>query len=61
MINHLILQKNWQTQLSEAISSIDELLAILKLESLRSQIYVPTHFEQQLNLQKKLHEKSQGK
>ena len=45
MINHLILQKNWQTQLSEAISSIDELLAILKLESLRSQIYVPTHFE----------------
>ena len=45
MINHLITQKNWQTQLSEAITSVDELLSILKLESLRDDIYVPKHFE----------------
>ena len=45
MINHLITQKNWQTQLSEAITSIDELLSILKLESLRAEVYVPRHFE----------------
>lgn len=45
MINHLITQKNWQTQLSEAITSIDELLSILKLESLRAEVYVPKHFE----------------
>ena len=45
MINHLITQKNWQTQLSEAVSSIDELLAVLQLESLRAQVYVPTHFK----------------
>ncbi len=45
MINHLITQKNWQTQLSEAISSIDELLEILNLESLKAQIYLPAHFE----------------
>lgn len=45
MINHLITQKNWQTQLSEVITSVDELLAILHLESLQSQIYLPTHFE----------------
>ena len=45
MINHLITQKNWQTQLSDAVSSIDELLAILQLESLRTQVYVPTHFK----------------
>ena len=45
MINHLITQKNWQTQLSEAITSVDELLALLKLESLRSEVYVPKHFE----------------
>ncbi len=45
MINHLITQKNWQTQLSEAITSVDELLEILNLESLKSQIYLPTHFE----------------
>ncbi|MBP2280214.1 EF-P beta-lysylation protein EpmB [Psychrobacter sp. PL19] len=45
MINHLITQKNWQTQLSEAIISVDELLSILKLESLRAQVYLPTHFE----------------
>ena len=44
MINHLITQKNWQTQLSDAVSSIDELLAMLQLESLRDQVYVPTHF-----------------
>ena len=45
MINHLITQKNWQTQLSEAITSVDELLCILKLESLRAEVYVPKHFE----------------
>ncbi|MGP9688185.1 EF-P beta-lysylation protein EpmB [Psychrobacter sp. AOP22-C1-C5] len=45
MINHLITQKNWQTQLSEAITSVDELLGILKLESLRAEVYVPKHFE----------------
>lgn len=45
MINHLITQKNWQTQLSEAITSIDELLHLLKLESLRADVYVPKHFE----------------
>ena len=44
MINHLITQKNWQTQLSEAITSVDELLSILKLESLRAEVYVPKHF-----------------
>lgn len=45
MINHLITQKNWQTQLSEAITSVDELLSILKLESLKAQVYLPAHFE----------------
>ncbi|WP_350559848.1 EF-P beta-lysylation protein EpmB [Psychrobacter sp. CAL346-MNA-CIBAN-0220] len=45
MINHLITQKNWQTQLSEAITSVDELLGLLKLESLITQIYIPKHFE----------------
>jgi EF-P beta-lysylation protein EpmB len=45
MINHLITQKNWQTQLSEAITSIDELLSLLQLESLRTSVYVPKHFE----------------
>lgn len=45
MINHLITQKNWQTQLSEAISSIDELLALLGLESLKTQVYIPEHFK----------------
>ncbi len=45
MINHLIIQKNWQTQLSDAITSIDELLTLLELESLRSEIYIPHHFK----------------
>ncbi|CAN6961347.1 EF-P beta-lysylation protein EpmB [Psychrobacter okhotskensis] len=45
MINHLITQKNWQTQLSEGITSIDELLSILKLESRSAEVYVPEHFE----------------
>ncbi len=44
MINHLITQKNWQTQLSEAITSVDELLSLLQLESRRAEVYVPTHF-----------------
>ena len=45
MINHLITQKNWQTQLSDAITSVDELLAILQLPSLRTQVYIPDNFE----------------
>lgn len=45
MINHLIIQKNWQTQLSDAITSVDELLSLLQLESLRQSIYIPKHFE----------------
>jgi len=45
MINHLITQKNWQTQLSEAITSVDELLSILELESLKARIYLPAYFE----------------
>ncbi|WP_201586128.1 EF-P beta-lysylation protein EpmB [Psychrobacter jeotgali] len=45
MINHLITQKNWQTQLSTVITSVDELLSLLNLESLRTQIYIPAHFE----------------
>lgn len=45
MINHLITQKNWQTQLSEAITSVDELLELLNLEALKSQIYIPVHFQ----------------
>ncbi len=45
MINHLITQKNWQTQLSEAITSVDELLAHLNLGHLRAQLYIPDHFE----------------
>lgn len=45
MINHLITQKHWQTQLSEAITSVDELLTLLHLESLQSQVYIPEHFE----------------
>ena len=44
MINHLITQKNWQTQLSEAITSIDELLEILNLETMKAQVYAPAHF-----------------
>ncbi len=44
MINHLSIQKNWQTQLSDVITSVDELLAILNLESLRAQTYIPAHF-----------------
>ncbi|MFC6205037.1 EF-P beta-lysylation protein EpmB [Psychrobacter urativorans] len=45
MINHLITQKNWQTQLSDAITSVDELLSILQLQSVRSQVYIPKYFE----------------
>ena len=45
MINHLITQKNWQTQLSQAITSVDELLDILQLDSLRKEVYIPQHFE----------------
>ncbi len=45
MINHLITQKNWQKQLSEAVTSVDELLSMLDLEILIPKIYIPTHFE----------------
>ncbi len=45
MINHLITQKNWQNQLSEAVTSVDELLSMLNLEELSSEVYVPAHFE----------------
>ncbi|GAA0310329.1 EF-P beta-lysylation protein EpmB [Psychrobacter aestuarii] len=45
MINHLITQKNWQTQLSEAISSVDALLAELSLSEHRAQFYTPQHFK----------------
>ncbi len=45
MINHLITQKNWQSQLSDAVTSVDELLTLLQLESLREQVYSPKHFE----------------
>ena len=45
MINHLITQKNWQTQLSEAVTSVDELLTMLNLEFLKPQVYIPEHFE----------------
>ncbi|WP_199508413.1 MULTISPECIES: EF-P beta-lysylation protein EpmB [unclassified Psychrobacter] len=45
MINHLITQKNWQTQLSEAITSVDELLAHLDLSAHRADVYVPQHFK----------------
>ena len=45
MINHLITQKNWQTQLSDVITSVDELLSILQLDSLRPQVYLPNRFE----------------
>lgn len=45
MINHLIIQKNWQTQLSDAITSVDELLTLLDVASLREQIYLSAHFE----------------
>ena len=45
MINHLITQKNWQKQLSEAVTSVDELLSMLNLEILTPKIYIPTHFE----------------
>lgn len=44
MINHLSTQKNWQTQISDAISDIDELLHLLQLSHLRANFYVPKHF-----------------
>lgn len=44
MINHLGTQKNWQTQISEAITDIDEILGLLKLEHLADNFYKPTNF-----------------
>lgn len=39
MINHLGAQKNWQTQISEAITDINELLSLLQLEHLADAYY----------------------
>lgn len=44
MINHLSKQKNWQTQISEAITDINELLSILKLQHLAEEFYQPANF-----------------
>lgn len=44
MINHLPLQKNWQTQLSEAVTSVDELLSLLALERQSLPINLPDKF-----------------
>lgn len=44
MINHLITQKNWQAQLSAAITSVDELLALLELERSMLPVSVPDNF-----------------
>lgn len=44
MINHLITQKNWQSQLSEAITSVDELFALLNIDPAAHNFYVPKHF-----------------
>ncbi|MDO5768497.1 MAG: EF-P beta-lysylation protein EpmB [Psychrobacter sp.] len=44
MINHLPLQKNWQTQLSEAITSVDELLDLLQLDQQSLPIAFPKRF-----------------
>lgn len=44
MINHLITQKNWQSQLSDAITSVDELLAYLELDRDSLPVIVPDNF-----------------
>lgn len=44
MINHLITQKNWQSQLSDAISSVDELLSLLELTRDNLPIAIPDNF-----------------
>ena len=44
MINHLISQKNWQTQLSTAITSVDELLSLIQLERSELSVVVPDNF-----------------
>lgn len=45
MINHLITQKNWQSQLSEAISDVNELFLLLNLDPSEHQLYLPKHFQ----------------
>lgn len=45
MINHLITQKNWQSQLSEAVSDIDELLLLLNIDPSAHKLYLPKHFQ----------------
>lgn len=44
MINHLITQKNWQSQLSDAITSVDELLSYLQLDRAALPVTVPDNF-----------------
>lgn len=44
MINHLITQKNWQSQLSETVNSIDELFTLLGLDLADHAIYTPDQF-----------------
>ena len=44
MINHLITQKNWQSQLSEAVTSVDELLSLLNLPTDALEIDPSVHF-----------------
>jgi len=44
MINHLITQTNWQTHLSQAITSVDELLSIVQLDRSKLGVIVPDNF-----------------
>ncbi len=44
MINHLGKQKNWQKQISEAITDINELLTVLELTHLQDKFYQPQGF-----------------
>lgn len=44
MINHLQQQKNWQKQISEAITDINELLTVLELTHLQDKFYQPQGF-----------------
>ncbi len=41
MINHLSSQKNWQSQLSDTINRVDELLTVLELPELLKSSYSP--------------------
>jgi EF-P beta-lysylation protein EpmB len=44
MINHLITQTNWQTHLSQAITSVDELLSLVQLDRSQLGVIVPDNF-----------------